>query len=541
MINNMSNKYTVIDLFAGAGGLSLGFEQTDKFVIKAAFEKNEAARKTYQSHFKHADVKGDIYAADFGSIREQYGPIDVVIGGPPCQGFSNANRQQSNHAVNQNNILVKQYIRAIQELQPKAFVMENVGMLRSDVHRFYLDIKDEAFFQQHDIQVKTKSLCLLEEKFNFDGLQALLQDTNRIQSCMWPDKDYSELNIIYKAAKKESKLRAALSRHKKYIMERAKSYINYDGDEYILQRSKVVFAALQDYYKDNDCTDLRKIMEPSIMHQRMFRILREIKDNDLVVDHYHYDNGVIADIRSFAVLDYLKAILEAPPNNYVLKYDVLCAADYGVPQKRKRFILIGVKKSIRSDFELPSGKGKNAGYHTVKEAIQDLEKIKPVYDLLDDNGISLNGYPDKISEYAQKLRDKKEVLYNHLATKTTDVAMERFEALKQGENFHNLASFLKTNTYTDAKRTQNTIYLRLNYAQPSGTVTNVRKSMWIHPTLNRAISVREAARLQSFPDTYIFYGTKDQQYQQVGNAVPPMMAKAIARKVAKILKDAKEG
>ena len=64
---------------------------------------------------------------------------------------------------------------------------------------------------------------------------------------------------------------------------------------------------------------------------------------------------------------------------------------------------------------------------------------------------------------------------------------------------------------------------------------NVRKSMWIHPNLNRAISVREAARLQSFPDSFVFVGTKDSQYQQVGNAVPPMLARAIALQIAKIL------
>lgn len=113
--------------------------------------------------------------------------------------------------------------------------------------------------------------------------------------------------------------------------------------------------------------------------------------------------------------------------------------------------------------------------------------------------------------------------------------MERFKAIKQGQNFHSLAEELKTNTYTDATRTQNTIYLRLDYDEPCGTVVNVRKSMWIHPTLDRAISVREAARLQTFPDSFVFYGTKDKQYQQVGNAVPPIMAKAIAEELAQIL------
>ena len=59
--------------------------------------------------------------------------------------------------------------------------------------------------------------------------------------------------------------------------------------------------------------------------------------------------------------------------------------------------------------------------------------------------------------------------------------------------------------------------------------------MWIHPEHDRAISIREAARLQTFPDSFVFYGSKDKQYQQVGNAVPPIMAKAIAKKLAKIL------
>ena len=115
--------------------------------------------------------------------------------------------------------------------------------------------------------------------------------------------------------------------------------------------------------------------------------------------------------------------------------------------------------------------------------------------------------------------------------------MQRFKALKQGENFHALDDSLKTNTYTDASRTQNTIYLRLSYDEPCGTVVNVRKSMWIHPTQDRAISVREAARLQTFPDSFVFCGSKDKQYQQVGNAVPPIMAKSIAKKLAKVLKD----
>ena len=108
--------------------------------------------------------------------------------------------------------------------------------------------------------------------------------------------------------------------------------------------------------------------------------------------------------------------------------------------------------------------------------------------------------------------------------------MKRFQAIQQGKNFHSLDTTMK-DTYSKPERTQNTIYLRLDPSKPSGTVVNVRKSMWIHPELDRAVTVREAARLQSFPDRFIFVGSKDSQYQQVGNAVPPLLAEGIALKV----------
>lgn len=167
-----------------------------------------------------------------------------------------------------------------------------------------------------------------------------------------------------------------------------------------------------------------------------------------------------------------------------------------------------------------------------------LENIDTVTDVKSDTGTAVPEI-NAISELGRKLRDA-DTLYNHIVTNTGKTAMERFQALKQGQNFHSLDEKLKSNTYTDVSRTQNTIYLRLDYNQPSGTVVNVRKSMWVHPVLDRAVSVREAARLQTFPDSFVFCGTKDKQYQQVGNAVPPIMAKAIAKKLAQQLKKAEK-
>lgn len=167
-----------------------------------------------------------------------------------------------------------------------------------------------------------------------------------------------------------------------------------------------------------------------------------------------------------------------------------------------RFVLVGVKKSISDKIALPNGSFDEDQYRTVRDAIEDLEDVEPVYSLDEDKGTHLENI-EEISALGMQLRNS-ETLRNHIITKTTETAMERFKALQQGQNFHALNDSLKSNTYTDVSRTQNTIYLRLNYDEPSGTVVNVRKSMWVHPTKDRAISVREAARLQTFPDSFVF-------------------------------------
>ena len=528
--------YKVVDLFAGAGGLSLGFMQTQKYDIKVAFENSPYMQDTYRLNHPGVEVRGDVCTADYDAIKKKYGEIDVVIGGPPCQGFSNANRQK-NHAISQNNMLVKQYIRAILELKPKAFVMENVSMLKSDVHRFYMEESDIETVKRCGIPVKSTPLHLLDAEYVFDGALEIVKDQQKIQQYLWPEQHYFELNVIYKAAKNLDKMKSALEKHKKKLCAAAADYAKSFGNNHISRVSADAFQAVLNYYSGVlDASALKSKIEPAIMIQRMLSKAQEIYENHIVVDAYSVEDGIAAVIRSFAVYDYLEKVLQAPENDYVLDKGVLCAADYGAPQKRMRFVVIGIKRSISPKVALPKGRFDADEYRTVRDAISDLEEVTPVFDLEDDkDGIRIER-KENLNELAAALRNA-EVLRNHIVTKTTDTAMERFRALKQGQNFHALDESLKTNTYTDAARTQNTIYLRLNYDEPSGTVVNVRKSMWIHPTQDRAISVREAARLQTFPDSFVFCGSKDKQYQQVGNAVPPIMAKSIAKKLAKILKD----
>lgn len=111
----------------------------------------------------------------------------------------------------------------------------------------------------------------------------------------------------------------------------------------------------------------------------------------------------------------------------------------------------------------------------MRDAIADLQDVPAVTEV-DTPPVELQRM-DNLSALAQVFRGK--LLYNHVSTATRETAQARFAALKEGQNFHDLGSELKT-TYSNADRTQNTIYMRLKYNEPSGTVVNVRKSMWVH-------------------------------------------------------------
>ena len=531
-------KLKTIDLFAGAGGLSLGFLQTGKFDIKVAFEKNPAMQLTYKHNHPNTTVFSDVCEADYKQIIKEFGEIDVVIGGPPCQGFSNANRQK-NHAINMNNMLVKQYIRAIVELQPKAFVLENVSMLRSDTHRFFMDKKDKNIFDKKSFKTKDSKITLIDQPYTFPTAMRIVEDYQKIIANLFPENAYKELNILYKTSKTTKFIEVA-KKHKNTILDIISDKALPQNDKHIKQINKKCFKVLKDYLNDPDfeknTIDLEKIktaLEPVIMTQRMLSKAKEIIDNEIIVDHYETENGITAVIKSFSVYDYIVSILTNAENDYTITSGVLNAADFGAPQKRERFILIGIKKSINQKIELPMGNYQSENYTTVKEAIKDIEDVKPFFNASDDKGILLTR-KSELSSLAKTLRNS-DRLFNHIITETTDEALKRFKLIKQGQNFHSLPKKYQTNTYTDPTRTQNTIYLRLDYEKPSGTVVNVRKSMWIHPVLDRAISVREAARLQTFPDSFRFFGSKDNQYQQVGNAVPPILATAVANTIVKEL------
>ncbi len=340
------------------------------------------------------------------------------------------------------------------------------------------------------------------------------------------------LNVVFKA-RNSKKLCASLTKHKNRLLALAKNLVaSLDENDPVLKHNHAAGIAIQNYFANIETNEAAKelcnAIMPVIMLQRMFSKAKEILDNRIRVDRYSTENGLVAHVTSMAVIDYVKSILEASSTGYSITSGILSSADFGAPQKRMRFVLIGIKKSMCEDVKLPTGTFSEANYRTVKDAIGDLEEIETSTEV-SEKGVVLPAAPKDICELGKLLRDSED-LYNHISTATTPEALKRFKKIKQGGNFHSLPPELKT-TYSDTERTRETIYLRLKYDEPSGTVVNVRKSMWIHPVKHRALSIREAARLQTFPDSFIFCGTKDSQYQQVGNAVPPILAKAIAERI----------
>ena len=206
---------------------------------------------------------------------------------------------------------------------------------------------------------------------------------------------------------------------------------------------------------------------------------------------------------------------------YTISYDVLKASDFGIPQNRSRFFLIGSLHGV--NVKLPKQKYRKKV--TVSEAIQDLPTLK--------NGAAIDWleYGAKAnSSYAKKMRGTLKGTGNHLVTKNAAHIVSRFLHVPQGGNWENIPEHLMAN-YADRSRCHTGIYHRISLDKPSVVIGNYRKNMLIHPTEHRGLSVREASRLQSFPDWFVFKGSIGFQQQQVGNAVPPLLAKAVFQSI----------
>ena len=349
----LMSKLKVADLFAGVGGLSQGFILKG-FEIEFAIEHDKEIAYSYKLNHPNTTVYDeDISKIDINLLKEKHPKIDVIVGGPPCQGFSQKGKRLS---INDDrNYLFKKFIETVKIFKPKYFVLENVPNILTTAKGFF---KDEII------------------------------------------KGFEELG-----------------------------------------------------YRVNSST--------------------------------------------------------------------LNAADFGVPQNRKRAFFIGSLNGDLLEFPKP--------YNfktTIKEAIYDLPFIES------GEGEEFYEYDkNPLSEYQKILRSKSKGIYNHQSTNHSNLAIERLKLIPKGMGKEVLPIEHRT------KSIYSGTWSRLLEDGIAATITTrfdtPSSGLFTHPVLNRCLTVREAARIQSFSDEFIFYGTKTIQMKQVGNAVPSLLASEIASEILK--------
>lgn len=229
---------------------------------------------------------------------------------------------------------------------------------------------------------------------------------------------------------------------------------------------------------------------------------------------------------------------------YRSEYRMLFSPDYGVPQERKRFILIGTRLSnIPIPFPEPTHSKVDRQhslfalppYVTIGEAIGDL----PVLEMGEGSSEMPYNQPP-LSAYQEELRAASDVVYNHVAPRMSQINRERFTYIQPGGSWRDIPFELLPAGMQRANRSDHTKrYGRMDPTKLSCTIlTKFYDPHWgayIHWAQTRGLTVREGARLQSFPDRFRFLGTREEQYKQVGNAVPPLLARAIGRSIMKAL------
>lgn len=251
--------------------------------------------------------------------------------------------------------------------------------------------------------------------------------------------------------------------------------------------------------------------ENNWLYQEYHRLVESIRPDWVVFENVkgliETENGYFLD----AVLNGFKEL------GYATSSFVLNSADYGVPQRRHRLFIVGSMHGITIDTP-PRTTTKHI---TVGQAIRDLPELENG-DLQDECKYS---GPAR-SKYAISMRQRLTECTGNLVTKSAPHIVRRYAHIPQGGNWQDIPRRLMKN-YSDVTRCHTGIYHRLRENEPSVVIGNFRKNMLIHPWKDRGLSVREAARLQSFPDSFQFFGSIGFQQQQVGNAVPPLLAYAV--------------
>jgi DNA (cytosine-5)-methyltransferase 1 len=247
----------------------------------------------------------------------------------------------------------------------------------------------------------------------------------------------------------------------------------------------------------------------NFLFKEFIRITKEVKPTAVVLENV---SGLVSTKNGKFKKDILNAISEL---GYEVYFSLLNAADYGVPQIRRRIFFIGIPKGSFWLFPNKIHGTNKKPYNTVKDAILgDLPELKA-------DQFSEKYLRPPVSELQKYLRKDISVLKNHKSPNHPQETIEMIKNTKPGQPMY--------------KQFKQRIRLHPNYPSPTQICGGIRPQFQFgHPTQNRGLTIRERARIQSFPDSYEFFGGVVQGRVQTGNAVPPLLAKVIAEQLIKI-------
>ncbi len=250
------------------------------------------------------------------------------------------------------------------------------------------------------------------------------------------------------------------------------------------------------------------------------RFVRVLKPKVVVIENVR---GILSKNNGYAQRRIIELITDL---GYEVSSSVLNASDFGVPQNRFRAFFVAIRKDLSYapiDFkELKSLKPVD-----VKDAIGELYKFEK------NRSEDLKFDTPPNTEYRKYLRSKSGKIYNHQVVYPAELTQKRISHVKQGGNWQQIPPKLFPNS---RENRHSSAFKRLDEKDFSVTIdTGNAHSNYFHPIYNRIPTVREAARIQSFPDDFVFMGSRTSQYRQVGNAVPPLLAKSLALYLRKVV------
>lgn len=254
----------------------------------------------------------------------------------------------------------------------------------------------------------------------------------------------------------------------------------------------------------------------NLLYRAMIEVAKQLKPKAFILENVpgliQLHNGIGAK----------RIISDFSELGYSVSAKILYAPDYGIPQTRKRIVFVGLLNS-KLEFEYPEPSHNKTQYITCEEAIGDLPAL---------DGIRGNAIQDYImppqSAYQENMRKGSSKIYNHEGSIASEKTVFFLSMIPEGKNYKALPKeYEGIYKYHEA-------LTRYHSKKPSPTINTCHRSHF-HYKWNRIPTVRESARLQTFPDTFIFYGSMAQQFKQVGNAVPPLLGNAIAEQLKKYL------